>query len=107
MGGRQRYVAFAVGSSSGPRSSAWSVVSHKGNVYVSTLDVLAGVLKFSFHESGRCRYAFTEQYGTPPTLPDRAMNKWTRKVTPPSGSGLGTRVLGLYFPTDFLSTAYA
>lgn len=109
MGGKRgRTVRFAVGSCAGPRSSGWMVVARRktDDVYLAPLGALAGVLKLSLHSSGICRYAFTEEHGRPPTLPDRAIDKWRRKVTPPAGSGLGTRVLSLYFPTDSLSTAY-
>lgn len=110
MGGRKdRRVYFAAGSAAGSRGSGWVVVASptKGDAYLAHLGALGGVLKLSLHKSGTCRYAFTEEYGTPPTLPDRAMKKWKRRETPPPGSGLGTRVLSLYFPTDYLSTTYS
>jgi len=107
MGGdRLRILRFAVGTPDGPCSSAWSAVSHKGDVYVNTLGVLAGVTKFSFHKSRNCRHGFTCEHGAPLALADRALNKWRREATPPAGSGRSIRVLSLYFPTDFLSTAY-
>jgi hypothetical protein len=73
-------------------------------VYLSPLGALAKVKKFSFHNSGICRDAFNR---TPPTLDDRATAKWMKKLTPPAGSGIGTRVMALYFPTDYMSATWS
>jgi hypothetical protein len=64
---------------------------------------MAGIEKYSFHRSGLCRSAFTKEHGTPRTMNDRAMRKWVRASTPPSGRGGASRVAWLAFPTDYLS----
>lgn len=98
-------VRLIVGAPNGPRSSVWRVWSQRNDVYLATLS-LGGVKKFSFHESGRCRDAFTEKHGPPANLEDRATMKWWRAVTPePDGTGRASCVLQVGIPTDMLSTA--
>lgn len=62
----------------------------------------AGIEKISFHSSLVCRMAFTEQYGAPSGLPDRATVKWRRNPTPSKENWNCTRAMILRIPTDFL-----
>jgi hypothetical protein len=94
---------FAIKNDSGMKSHIWRLwVTSHGDVYLATR-TMAKIEKFSFHKSGICRSAFTTEYGTPKSLPDRAMYKWNRLQTPPAGEGRAVRVAWLGFPTDFLS----
>lgn len=74
-------VRFAVGER-GFRSSVWRVWAGKNasDVYIAAREA-ASVQKFSLHESGRWRYAYTEQ-AVGKHLPDdmdRAIDKWDRR----------------------------
>lgn len=77
--------------------------TRNGDVYLSSL---GGVKKYSFHQSGICRNAFTNEYtekhGMPKNMTDRAMSKWKRNTTPLSNNN-ATMVSMIAFPTDFLS----
>jgi hypothetical protein len=97
----ERYV---IGTPGGTRSNIWRVFSRKSDVYV-TASSPGGVEKFSFHESGICRKAFTQEYGTPDGLPDRATIKWRRAVTPPTGKNEASFVFEVGVPTNCLSVA--
>jgi hypothetical protein len=96
---------WIVGNIDGPRSNVWRLWSKGNDVYLAS-GGLGGVSKFSFHESGRCRIAFTKEHGTPEVLADRAINKWWRAATPVAdGNGRASCVLQVGIPTDTLSTA--
>jgi hypothetical protein len=64
---------------------------------------MGGIEKYSFHQSGICRSAFTKEHGTPDTMTDRLIFKWKRSDTPPESTGKASRVAWIAFPTDFLS----
>ena len=85
----------------GPRSSIWRVFSNKSDVYIVN-GGMGGIEKFSFHASGTCRHAFTQEEG--PAFPgqDRAQSKW-RRVTGPTDEIVFALVAR--FPSDFLSSA--
>jgi hypothetical protein len=73
-------VRVAVGEV-GKRSEVWRIWANKrtSDVYVAARK-MAQVQKFSLHESGRWRYAFTEQGASHlPEGTDRAIDKWTAK----------------------------
>ena len=95
---------FGVQRDDGYKSSVWRLwITQPRDVYLATRS-MAGIKKYSFHRSGICRDAFTKGHGTPRTMNDRAMSKWNRASTPPSGSGRASRVTSwLAFPTDYLS----
>ena len=68
-------ICWAIGSSDGPRSTAWFLSGNKkGDIYVSVRS-LGGTIKASFHKDGRCQMGFTEAYA--PTA--------IRRFTSPSG----------------------
>ena len=71
-------------------------------MYVTTQG-MGGIEKYSFHQSGICRSAFTKEHGTPESMTDRLMFKWIRSDTPPESSGRASRVAWIAFPTDYLS----
>lgn len=77
-------------------------VTKKRDVYFA-VRTMAGIVKYSFHQSGICRSAFTAEHGKPGALQDRAMYKWDRAPISPKGQGRLSRVLLLAFPTDLLS----
>ncbi len=94
---------FGIRAPNGFVSSAWRTwVTRHGDVYLATR-FMARIEKYSFHRSGLCRSAFTNEHGTPKTMNDRAMFKWRRNVTPPAGSGRVARIAWIAFPTDYLS----
>jgi hypothetical protein len=66
-----------VGSPGGPRSGVWQLVSKKGHLYVIS-GGMGGIQKISFHTQLICRQAFTKEYGTPPSLTNRALIEWRR-----------------------------
>lgn len=94
---------LGVRSAHGHVSLVWRLfATKKGDVYFA-VRTMAGVMKYSFHQSGICRSAFTAEHGKPSALSDRAMYKWNRAAIQPLGRGRLSRVLLLAFPTDFLS----
>ena len=73
-------VRVAVGEV-GRRSEVWRIWANPKSfdVYVAARSV-AGIQKFSLHESGQWRYAFTDQAeGWVPEGADRALDKWERR----------------------------
>lgn len=79
-----------------------AIAAYKSDVYVICGG--AAPAKFSFHESGICRDAFTKEFGAPPGMQDRVMTRWNRADIPPPNMGRACSVLEVAFPTDFLST---
>lgn len=61
------------------------------------------IQKISLHESGICRFAFTQEHGIPPGMTDRVIHRWNRLPTPSPGSGQGSRAVLIAFPTSYLS----
>ena len=98
---------LGVRSVEGLVSLIWRLFATKKEDVYFAVRTMAGVMKYSFHQSGICRYAFTVEYGTPPTLDDRAMYRWKRAALAELGGGRLSRVLLLAFPTDFLSNPRA
>ena len=99
---------FAVGSEEGPQSCNWRVWAYGDDVYLSTQSPKgAPPMKFSFHRSGVCHWAFDrERLPANVAANERAMMRWKRGATPPDGSGRGWLAARIHFPTDFLSTAW-
>ena len=94
---------FAIKREDGYISNVWRLwIKLSGDVYLTTR-AMSGIEKYSFHQSGICRSAFTKEHGAPAIMSDRAMFKWTRATTPPINSGKASRVAWIAFPTDFLS----
>jgi hypothetical protein len=102
IGKRNPRLRVAIGEPDNRRSNLWRIAVRKSDVYVSSGG--AAPAKFSFHESGICRDAFTGEFGTPPGMQDRVMKRWKRGEIPSPNSGKACSVLELVFPTDFLST---
>lgn len=101
---KNRYdLCFSIKRDDGYISSIWRLwITSPGDVYLATRR-MGGIVKYSFHQSGICRYAFTKEHETPATMSERARFKWVRAKAPPPGSGGGSRVAWIAFPTDFLS----
>ena len=97
-------IRIVVGTAIGPRGTIWRIWSQKNEVYAAH-QANAHIDKLSFHSSGICRRAFTQSYGVPPSLNDRATLKWHRLPTPAAGAGKGALVLRVITPTAFLSSA--
>lgn len=96
-------IRFGIKRQDGYISNIWRLwITGRNDVYLTTRG-MGGIEKFSFHQSGICRSAFTMEHGTPSTMSDRAMFKWRRAETPPVNSGRASRVAWMAFPTDFLS----
>lgn len=89
------------------RSSEWRLfITTPGDVYLTTRN-MGGIHKYSFHQSGICRSAFTKEHGAPSSMADRANFKWKRVQTPLVVAGGASRVACIAFPTDFLSRSTA
>ena len=85
------------------RSSPWRLwITQPGDLYLTTRR-MGGIQKYSFHVSGVCRSAFTQEHGAPAGMPDRLVFKWKRASTPTVGTGGASRVAWIAFPTDYLS----
>jgi len=94
---------FGIKREDGYISNVWRLwITLSGDVYLTTR-AMGGIEKYSFHQSGICRSAFTKEHGTPAMMSDRAMFKWIRAATPPMNSGTASRVAWMAFPTDYLS----
>jgi len=94
---------FVIKDNNNYSSGIWRIwLTKKGDVYLCTTK-MGGIVKYSFHQSGICRHAFTTEYGKPPESEDRAMYKWNRAVIPKKGEGKATRLAWIAFPTDYLS----
>ena len=93
---------FAVGSPDGPRSSTWVVFTGKktSDWYAATR-VIAGVEKFSFHESGSWQHSIVSQqaHNYVADGQSRHMDIWPR---PPEFVPGWTRALGIRIPTNGL-----
>jgi hypothetical protein len=97
-------VRIAIGDASGARSHIWMIATARDDVYAFHR-TMGGIEKISFHTSGICRRAFTEQYGAPEGMADRVILRWNRAQIAPAGSNTLTRLLSVSFPTSHLSTA--
>lgn len=94
---------FGIQDTSGMRSCIWRLwVTQSGDIYLANR-TMAGIDKYSFHQSGICRSAFTSEFGTPSTMTDRAIFKWRRASTPAVGGRGIAQVAVFSFPTDYLS----
>jgi hypothetical protein len=94
---------FSVRNIDGYTSNVWRLWSTKhGDVYVTTTSQ-AGIHKYSFHQSGICRSAFTAEHGTPKNMTDRLIHKWVRTPTPLKESNKYSRLAWIAIPTNFLS----
>jgi hypothetical protein len=102
VGKLNQRLRLAIGDPENRRSNLWRFAAYKSDVYVSCGG--AAPVKFSFHESGICRDAFTREFGAPPGMQDRVMTRWKRADIPPPNTGKACSVLEVAFPTDFLST---
>lgn len=102
--GKNRFdLRFVVERTDGFRSSPWRLwVTRRGDLYLSVRQ-MGGIQKYSFHLSGICRSAFTQEYGILPGMTDRATFKWRRALTPLSGHGGASRVALIAIPTSYLS----
>jgi hypothetical protein len=92
---------FALGSLDGPRSNTWSVIGGKktDEIYVAARYVM-GVAKLSIHQSGRWRWAMTNEEAVKRKLgpdEDRVMLRWE----PPTPIGPGwTRAATVVIPSS-------
>lgn len=94
---------FVVGGPTWGYSSIWRYwITRNGDIYLAQRGT-ARHFKVSFHRSGICRYAFTEQHGRPASMGDRLMHRWQRPDIPAAGSGKFARLAWLALPTDYLS----
>ena len=91
---------FAIGQSEGRHSASWRLWSQGGDVYLLHRDH-GNIDKFSFHNSGHCRWALIEPLKSGR---DRATVKWKRKPIPPVGLKQGSLLLSIIVPTDHLLT---
>lgn len=68
---------FAVGAREDLRSSVWRLWANKNDLYLAARSH-AMISKFSFHESGKCRFAINSTVERENTEGDRALYKWKR-----------------------------
>jgi len=103
MGKNVADLRFGIKREDGFISSIWRLWATKhGDIYLTTKG-MGGIHKYSFHQSGICRSAFTSEYGPPKTMSDRAIHKWKKTPTPSTGSNNYSRLAWIAFPTNFLS----
>jgi len=100
-------IRFAVGSPEGPQSPEWRLWSSRNtsDVFLAARTI-AGQAKVTFHESGRWRLAFTEEYASDPNPyvqpgEDRATAKWRR---PPEVAPGITRAFFIMVPASELTS---
>jgi hypothetical protein len=84
----------------GHRSGVWRIWANKGksDVYVAARSI-AGIQKFSFHESGDWRHQWVtpEQAEKFTAGRNRVMDRWPR---PPDGPGGWTKALSIWVPKE-------
>jgi hypothetical protein len=94
---------FLVKGDDGRHSSTWRLwVTDEGDLYFA-LREHGGISKISFHKSGICRRAFTQQYHSSSTQ-DRAMSKWNLPEIPKIGIFKSAPIIIFTFPTNYLSS---
>jgi hypothetical protein len=93
---------FAIGSSHGPTSCTWKLWNNKNDIYLVQRNS-GDSQKFSFHQSGICRWALLKP---PASGRDRAILKWTRDDISKLVPGNGSLLAKLAFPSNHLSTKY-
>ncbi len=70
-------IRFAVGTRDDLHSSVWRLWSNKNDLYLAARSH-AMISKFSFHESGRYRFAINNKIEREDDATDRALYKWKR-----------------------------
>lgn len=70
-------IRFAVGTRDDLRSSVWRLWANKNDLYLAARSH-AMISKFSFHESGKYRFAVNSTVEREDDASDRALYKWTR-----------------------------
>ena len=90
---------FAIGQLNQPASSVWRLWNKKSDIYLLQR-TMGKIQKFSFHASGICRWA---QIKPRSDGNDRVLMRWERNPISPVGSGKGTKLIELMFPTSHLS----
>lgn len=95
---------FAIGHPGGQQSSSWKLWGQGDEAYLLQRGVISQHVKFSFHRSGNCRWAMIQR-GV--SGAHRAILEWQRNAVPPKGSGQGSLLLSLAFPTNHLSAPQA
>ena len=93
---------FAIGSKSSPVSCTWKLWNWKNEIYLLQRN-RRNSAKFSFHSSGRCRWATNENLRSGE---DRAFLKWVREDVGSLRAGYGSVLLHIAFPTNHLSTNF-
>ena len=103
MGKNVLDLRFVVDGTDEFRSSVWRLwITRSGDVYLSTR-AMGGIKKYSFHQSGICRSAFTSEYSVSRAMINRVEFEWRRAKTPALGTCCSSRVAWIAFPTDYLS----
>jgi hypothetical protein len=92
---------FAVGSVRGPQSASWKLWTQGDEAYLLQRGRTAGDQKFSFHhKTGACRWALIDPKRSGS---ERVLLEWNRDPVPDIGSGRGSLLLSVLFPTNHLS----
>lgn len=94
------YLRFVVGEPGIRQSNSWKLENQGDEVYLLTRGMLSTVLKFSFHKSGKCRWA---EIAKRSDGSDRCIHKWERGLIPSVGTGGGCRLVSIAFPANHLS----
>ena len=90
---------FVIGIPGESQSSSWKLWTQGDETYMVSRRS-GSINKFSFHSSGICRWALTQERTDGGDL---AMLKWKRGTIAGTGSGQGTMLLSVIFPTSHLS----
>lgn len=84
-------------------SHIWRLwITKHGDIYLSTKN-MAGIIKVSFHKSGICRYALTNEHANARQIEDRLIHKWLRPKVPDAHTNQFGLLCSLGFPTNYLS----
>ncbi len=96
-------IRFTVGTPVDIRSTVWRLWSRGRDLYLASRSH-AGVSKFSFHQSGKYRYAINEETPLADVSKDRALYKWQRPKEFVPG---WTRCLGILVPPRITHAPFA
>jgi hypothetical protein len=77
MSKKTKALRFAVGSFEDTRSSVWRLWAKGDDLYLSAR-AFGGISKFSFHKSGKHRYAINAEIERENAASDRVLYKWER-----------------------------
>jgi len=93
---------LCIGTSTGPRSTVWKVITRQGDVYIISR-LMGSAAKVSLHQSGQGQWSFTSRWAQGFGVPSRQrhIDRWEVRQPAPNRAALVFRLL---FPFDELRT---